>query len=275
MGLREPAALQDDEPTPGFLRRYFVELPKLLRMFARSTRNFARIRPIVDEFQRHFDTHVSAWRAMDLDALPPERIMSLYHEMNEVILWNWKAPIINDFFVMIFYGTLKKLCTSWCGDEAGTLQNDLLCGEGDIESTKPTKMLLELAVMARGNAELTDVLLNRAPDALAVALPRDARFAEFNASIARYLELYGFRCMNELKLEEYSLRDRPAFLYQMIRNYLTLEDAEALSVEAMEKRESETRAAAEKRGVLTSAVRGASFPAAPSSDGCCGTPGSA
>jgi pyruvate,water dikinase len=247
MGLREPAALEDAESSPGFFRRYFVELPKLLRMLSRSARNFIRIRPIVDDFQRHFDKHVSAWRAMDLDALPPERIMSLYHQMDDTILWNWKAPIINDFYVMVFYGTLKKLCTSWCGDEAGTLQNDLLCGEGDIESTKPTKMLLELAGAARERDDLKDLLLNSPPEALAEELPRDARFGDFNASIARYLELYGFRCMNELKLEEYSLRDRPAFLYQMIQNYLALEDADALSVEAMEKREGETRAAAEKR----------------------------
>ena len=247
MGLREPAALEDAEDEPGFFKRYFVELPKLLRLLFRSARNFIRIRTIVDDFQRHFDTHVSAWRAMDFDALPPERIMTLYHEMDDAILWNWRAPIINDFYVMIFYGTLKKLCVSWCGDEAGTLQNDLLCGEGDIESTKPTKMLLELASTARANPELADAILNRPPDALAEELPLDSRFEEFNGEIARYLSLYGFRCMNELKLEEYSLRDRPAFLYQMIRNYIALDDDEALSVEAMEARERETRANAEMR----------------------------
>jgi pyruvate,water dikinase len=247
MGLREPAALEDTEEEPGLFRRYFVELPKLLRLLFRSARNFIRIRTIVDDFQRHFDEHVSAWRAMDLDALPPERIAALYHEMNDVILWNWKAPIINDFFVMIFYGTLKKLCTSWCGDEEGTLQNDLLCGEGDIESTKPTKMLLELAAMAKADPELANAVLTRPPDELATELPLDSRFGEFNETVGRYLELYGFRCMNELKLEEYSLRDRPAFLYQMIRNYIALEDADALSVSAMEARERETRAGAEMR----------------------------
>jgi len=247
MGLREPAALEDEDSRPGLFRRYFVELPRLLRLLSRSALNFLRIRTIIDDFERHFDQHVSRWRAMDLDALPPEEIMALYHEMDDTILWNWKAPIINDFYVMVFYGVLKKLCTSWCGDEAGTLQNDLLCGEGDIESTKPTKMLLKLAGIARESADLKGLLLNRPADALAEELPRDGRFGEFNAGVARYLELYGFRCMNELKLEEYSLRDRPAFLYQMIRNYLTLDDVDALNVEAMEGRDRERRAAAERR----------------------------
>jgi pyruvate,water dikinase len=188
--------------------------------------------------------------------------MALYHEMDDVILWNWRAPIINDFFVMIFYGTLKKLCVSWCGDEAGTLQNDLLCGEGDIESTKPTKMLLELSSMARSDPELADAIKSRSPEELAEELPLDSRFDEFNAAIARYLELYGFRCMNELKLEEYSLRDRPAFLYQMICNYIALADEDALSVEAMEAREAETRAGAEERAFASIRASGGLFPRA-------------
>ena len=31
---------------------------------------------------------------------------------------------------MIFYGLLRNLVTRWCGDAEGTLQNDLIGGEG-------------------------------------------------------------------------------------------------------------------------------------------------
>ena len=40
----------------------------------------------------------------------------------------------------------------------------------------------------------------------------------------RYLDLYGFRCMNELKLEELSLRERPHMVYDVIRNYLLIDN---------------------------------------------------
>ena len=49
----------------------------------------------------------------------PHELAALYVEMEEKLLWEWKAPIVNDFFVMVFYGTLKRLCASWCGDESG------------------------------------------------------------------------------------------------------------------------------------------------------------
>src|SRR5262249_32575987 len=59
-------------------------------------------------------------------------------------------------------------------------------------------------------------------------------------------DLYGFRCVNELKLEEPSLRDRPAFLYQILRNYLAGDPA-SLDVKAMEERERKVRRDAEER----------------------------
>ena len=37
-------------------------------------------------------------------------------------------PIVNDFLVMVFFGTLKKLVEKWIKSEAPNLQNDLLCG---------------------------------------------------------------------------------------------------------------------------------------------------
>jgi phosphohistidine swiveling domain-containing protein len=245
MGVREGLA-DGKEPAPVTgLQRYTVELPALLRLVGRSTRNFWNIRRIVSDFEAHFRERYSKWSALDFRRMPPHELAALYRKMEEELLWEWKAPIINDFFVMVFYGTLKKLCVSWAGDEHGSLQNDLIAGEGGIESTEPTRMLLRMAAQARQDPELRALLLENPPEELARIVP--ALGNGFSAEIARYLDLYGFRCVNELKLEEPSLRDRPAFLYQILRNYLAAEDPSALDVAAMEERERKIRAEAETR----------------------------
>ena len=253
MGLKEPLEV-GDEPEPGFLRRHFVELPRLVSLLLRSVVRFARIRSLVSGFQHEFEAHMARWKALDLSRLSPRELVDLYRDAADTLLWNWKAPIINDFFVMVFYGVLRRLCSTWCGDDTESLQNDLLCGEGDIESTKPTKMLLRLAATVREDEALKRLFLERAPEELAERVPSDLRFESFNDAFETYLNLYGFRCMNELKLEEYSLRDRPAFVYQMISNYVALDDPAAVDVRAMEARESKARAEAERRAF--SAIRG-------------------
>jgi pyruvate,water dikinase len=250
MGVRESARMKEEAaPVPTAFQRYFVDLPALLRMVGRSVLNFLRIRRIVGDFQSYFREHYGRWSALDFRTMPPHELEALYREMEEKLLWEWKAPIINDFFVMVFYGTLKKLCASWCGDAAGSLQNDLICGEGGIESTEPAKRLIALAALARQNPELRDLLLTAPPEELARTLPADPRFPDFAEGMRQYLVLYGFRGMNELKLEEPAVRDRPAFLYQVIRNYLA-GDLASLDLAAQEHREQDIRRQAEERAFV-------------------------
>jgi phosphohistidine swiveling domain-containing protein len=183
----------------------------LLPVAFRMARNFLGIDKHVAEFEANFKSHYSRWSRIDFDSLKPHELMQLYAEFEDRVLWSWRAPIINDFFVMIFYGLLKKLC----GDSS--LQNDLLAGEGGIESAEPAKMLLRLAEIARPEAALSEAI--NAGD-----LPRIYRdFRDFAKHLDHYLDLYGFRCMNELKLEEQSLKDRPELLLTYIRNYLAVE----------------------------------------------------
>lgn len=247
MGVKEPAELHDEYPAPTLTRRYFIELPRLLRLVVRSAWNFMRIRRWVVEFEENFNRHYKRWERLCLDRLKPHELYALYCEMEKALLWNWRAPIINDFFVMIYYGILKKLCGRWCGDTTGSLQNDLLCGEGGIASTEPTRALLRLAALAQRQPDLREWILTRSASELVTAVPADDRFREFATQFERYLNQYGFRCMNELKLEEYSLVDRPEFLYTVLRNYLLLDRPEALDVDAMTSHEQKLRRAAEQR----------------------------
>ncbi len=230
MGVREGVAAGFGPPDPS--RRAVARRYTMIPLFARMLRNFSRIDTLTSEFQANFKQHYDRWSRSDFEALKPHELMHLYFEFEDRVLWSWRAPIINDFFVMIFYGTLKKLAASWCRDES--LQNDLLAGEGDIESAEPAKMLLRLAEVARPNAPLRAAI-----EAGDLVLAR--RHPEFARELDRYLDLYGFRCMNELKLEESSLRDRPEIVLTFIRNYLVND------VRPQDEREAQIRVDAERR----------------------------
>jgi phosphohistidine swiveling domain-containing protein len=253
MGLKEPLELDDVSVKPSFWRKWFVEFPSLLKLVGRSLWNFLRLQRRVKQFQTSFRQHYEVWDEMNFAKLSPPEALKLYQEMERALLWNWKAPIINDFYVMIYYGLLKKLCESWCGDTTGAMQNDLICGEGGIESAQPAKHLLRMAARAQHDPELRRMILEDELESLPKRVREDPRLAEFSREMQRYLRLYGFRCMHELKLEEFSLRDRPASVYGVLRNYLALNDEAALDVDAAEAREQRVRREAE--GKATAALR--------------------
>ena len=245
MGLKEPLVLDETPQPPGLFRRWFVELPALLRLILRTMWNFIRIKSIVGRFQDSFHRHYQTWDQMDFSELAPHEIKKLYDEMEEALLWNWKAPIINDFYVMIYYGLLKRICEKWIGDPTGALQNDLICGEGGLESAEPARMLLRMAADAKSNPELTKVIFSEPLEAVPEKVRSRTEFHAFSGKMNEYLKQFGFRCMNELKLEEFSLRDHPHRVYQVLRNYLSLKDESALDVDAMQAREQRIRADAE------------------------------
>ena len=245
MGVKQSLFLDDEPPPISAAQKYFVEFPSLLRLLARSGWNFIRIRRIVEDFETHFYKHYDAWAKIDFDSIPPHEIMRLHGMMEEKMLWNWKAPIINDFYVMVFYGALRKMCGDWCGD--ASLQNGLICGEGGLQSDEPAKLMLQMTAVAREDEELKSLILGEAAKTLPELIGGDSRFSQFNQLMTVYLEQFGLRCANELKLESFSHQDQPHRLFEIIRSYLRANDSSHQNSDAINRREKNIRQLAEQQ----------------------------
>jgi phosphohistidine swiveling domain-containing protein len=215
---------------------------------------FIRIDVLVGEFNRNFvvtyeDARKRPYRTYSFDQLVEE-----YHRLEDRFLKRWQVPIINDYLCMIFFGLLKKLTEKWvaAGDIGSSLQNDLLCGQGDLESTEPTKTLMRIAATidvptasapksATGTMALREWFLKEKPDVIWKSLVH-GEMPEIKALFDRFLDLYGFRCINELKLEESDLHDDPTFVVGSVQSYVR---SGSYDIAKMEKREQEIRGQAE------------------------------
>ena len=139
-----------------------------------------------------------------LDQLRLDELASMYRGLERRLLTRWDAPLVNDFLAMIFYGILRKLAHAWCGDREESLQNDLLCGEGGMISAEPAPRVMALARLASGEPELIAILSEAPADRITAAV---ARWPAFRRKWEAYLEKFGDRCMEELKLESATLHD--------------------------------------------------------------------
>lgn len=153
-------------------------------------------------------------KAMDLDDLS-----AYYRELEQKLLTKWDAPLINDFFAMIYYGLLKKMSEKWCMDESGTLHNDLLCGMGDIISAEPAKRIQSMAKRIAGNDAAVVILSEGSPTAVKHLLEQEKDLAE---AIDSYIKTFGNRCLDELKLESDTLHEIPTPLYRSIGAFAKL-----------------------------------------------------
>ncbi|HEY6871133.1 MAG TPA: PEP/pyruvate-binding domain-containing protein [Geobacteraceae bacterium] len=151
-----------------------------------------------------------------LDELRPDELAALFRALEQKLLTRWDAPLVNDFFAMVFYGLLRRFAASWCRDDGGTLQNDLLCGEGGMVSAEPARRVREMAEIAAADGQLTELLATAAADAIREALAKNPQLA---GRYAAYLEKFGDRCLDELKLESPTLHDDPLPLFRSVGEF--------------------------------------------------------
>jgi pyruvate,water dikinase len=201
------------------------------------------IQSMVDDFLEYFHTEYSKYRHIEYSKMPADEIWALYQEVEQKMLMRWHAPIVNDYLCMVHFGLLKKLTSKWLSHLGDGLQNDLLCGEGKLESAEPTRELIRMAAMISKDPTLKALLESTPAEDCMEALQQSSH-NDFKARVARYIDLYGFRCMNEMKLEEKDLYQDPSFLFVCLKNYLRSGQTD---LEGYEKREKEIRAAAEKK----------------------------
>jgi phosphohistidine swiveling domain-containing protein len=249
MGVRQP--LEEEVSPPGAAARTRDGL-RLLRMVVRMVAEERRLDARVPAFHARVERALAPLEGQDVVAWPPEDAIALYRRLERDLLRQWKTPIVNDFFAMVFFGTLSRLTERWLPGEPPTLVNDLLCGEGGIISTEPARRLMALARQVTADPALAARFAEVADDAaLWKRLAADEASAPFFAELEAYRQRFGDRCMEELKLETVTLSEEPATILATVRAYVAagLVDPDgAIERERAIRRAAEQRVSARLRG---------------------------
>ena len=206
------------------LGRHHLTLPRQIRRF--NARLAAALRPP--------DPPLAEMR--------PDELVAHYRDLERQLLLRWDAPLVNDFLAMIFFGALRQLTARWAGDTDGTLQNDLVCADGGMISAEPAARVREMATLAAREPAAVELLVAGSPRAVERWLETAGDFRERYES---YLEKFGDRCLEELKLESLTLHDEPLLLLRSVGQFARRLGAGGLAAQAGA--EGRLRAAAEAR----------------------------
>lgn len=206
MGVKQASGARAPDPRGG--RRYLaVWLGRMVLLHLGSRRMTAA-------FHRQVGAVLAEIAAMDLEALTPKQLQRVFHRLETEVLGRWRAPILADFMAMVFFGVLGRLSARWLADTP-QIHGELMAADGGMESLAPLRRVSELAVLVRGREDLRE-LFRRPAGEVWTRLRSDPSLAAVRAPFQDYLDRYGDRCMNELKLEEPNLRDDPARLVRLV-----------------------------------------------------------
>ena len=191
MGVKEP---MPNEVVQGILKKTQTSKVKdtwaLVKTVLGLIRNHRSLQKQIDAFYLRLKTALGA-PEKQLTEMSGEELTAHYHELESQLLKRWDAPLINDFFAMIFYGVLQSLCEKWLGDSS--LQNTLLVDAGDIISAEPPRRIIAMAKQVAPHTELTILLADPQceSDKKLTALSKHRSIYQ---AYTDYLDEFGDRC---------------------------------------------------------------------------------
>lgn len=182
------------------------------RQAARILRHFLAVERTNRRFLRRLDAALGAPQVALAD-MRADELVAYYRLLERRLLRRWDAPLVNDFFAMIFHGVLRRLVARWLEPGDAGLDNHLLSGESGIISVEPVRRVREMARAAAAEPDLAGLLrCGGADDALARLRRSPRLYREYEQYLARFAD----RCPEELKLESVPLDRDPLPLLRAI-----------------------------------------------------------
>ncbi|MBO9617100.1 MAG: phosphoenolpyruvate synthase [Dyadobacter sp.] len=174
------------------------------------------------EFMQLVDSTISEYKAIPFAEKSADELMHLYLNFERKLLLEWKAPLLNDFFAMIWFGMLQKQCEPFTGGSNPNLHNDLLCGSNDIISVQPVHRSIALAARIAAVPALKELFLIENEQVIyeMLSTSNDPEFVGLKADIDRYIADFGERCVGELKLETISYGQEPPRFIKVLKSYV-------------------------------------------------------
>lgn len=165
--------------------------------FASSYHQFKR-------YQQHQNSPKDLWNHLEQSI---ERTFEQYH-----------LTIVNDYLAFKAFGWLQDAIRDAKISDNPELANELVVGQGGVESELAVMAFLNIKAQVLSNPELLSIF--SLDDAAVLSKIQVPEHQEFYRDWQNYLERFGDRTLSELKLEVKSPRRNPELLVQLVKSQL-------------------------------------------------------
>lgn len=233
MGLDSPVSfVQDQIKTPV---EKLKALPSILRSLWKLAWAFSRLPKTVPAFRKKFHKIWSDFPDSELYWMTVQDLIELREELKSSVIQQWHTPIVNDFYVMMKSGKVRRTLEK-C--ECEERLPELLAGE-DLESIAPTRELIAISDELKKIDGYRELFLETSAPLLKQIQKASPPVYQ---QIAEYIKNYGDRVVGELKLETLTLRQKTDFLESLLKSYV---GDDALTLKSFDERQMQTRKNAE------------------------------
>ncbi|WP_280215191.1 phosphoenolpyruvate synthase [Nocardia cyriacigeorgica] len=223
------AALGVDEPLPDevakTLRPYtFGSTAERVRSRTVTTVTYLRrlfgIDAMVEQFLTEFYRVYDEYEALDYTTLTGEQAYAAYRKVDADLVRRWGPLMVLDAILLTCTGAMFLLTKLFLPKAPEWFLYAVVGPGADVESAEPARALTAMAETVHADPELTALINSTEPQQVYRQLHTSETYAAFRAEVDAYIDRYGYRSLDELKLETPDLREDPASLFVMLRSAL-------------------------------------------------------
>lgn len=189
---------------------------RLIKIYSSFLYKMLTLKKHSRKFLKKFNQVTEPYNGDTFEGKSNKELLKIYTEIESQILNDFTTPIINDIGAMVFYGMLTDSFKKHGVKDAEGVISSILSRQGDVESAEQTKNLLKIVDKIKDDNELKNRFLSKD-----ISLNDNDKII---SDIKDYLAKFGARSMDELKLETVTMQENPELLFDMIRNYLKVDD---------------------------------------------------
>jgi len=197
---------------------------------ARTTVTYARrfwsLDALVARFDSAFEEFVDRHGLTDVSELDGPHAYRLFRQIHNEVADIWGPMMVLDAILLTSVGVLAVLTKMFLPHAPEWFGFAVVNPGTDVVSIEPARALADVAAFARDHADLWAFIDEAAPDVaypLLVGRAADAsdagapQWRELLGKIDEYIDRFGYRCLDELKLEAPDLRQDPSGIFHMLR----------------------------------------------------------
>ncbi|MFT4127477.1 MAG: phosphoenolpyruvate synthase [Gordonia sp. (in: high G+C Gram-positive bacteria)] len=195
------------------------------RAFARliiTVTYFRRLRDIdriVADFLTEFYRVYDDFETLDLTTMSGPEAYAAYRRVEGDLVDRWGPLMVLDAILLTLTGSMYLLTKAFLPTAPEWFRYAVVGPGADVESAEPARAMSELAAWAAADPELVRLIETTEPHAALDDL-RSGGHEDFRAAVEDYLTRYGYRSLDELKLEVPDLREDPSSVFVMLRSAL-------------------------------------------------------
>jgi rifampicin phosphotransferase len=192
------------------------------RGFALFAWHFMTVASSVNRFVGYFYRAHARYEAIDYEALPAEEVFQHFRQFRQELLSDWGRMILLEQTIGMSVGLLSVLTKRWLPNAPEWLFFEMLKPDETLESLQPVHRMRAIAEIVERDPEMSNLINGTEPDKVYDVLRKSdkANARALLSEVNRYIDEFGYRSINELKLEAPDLREDPSVFFYMLKSIL-------------------------------------------------------